>query len=157
MICLIKNLVLLYRSAQPIKKMNRSIHLTGIRNERQNYREKQKRRRWSINETPSAWNQKKYAPAVFSTWSWCWSPPCWCSPTSGPETSWRRANGGFYSKSTVEFTSGGSSWEELLGVLQEEGWRDGILFREGLEMEADTRGVFFKGISNGCPCGPAGT
>lgn len=52
---------------------------------------------------------------------------------------------GFYSKSTVEFTSGGSSWEELLGVLQEEGWRDGILFREGLEMEADTRGVFFKG------------
>ena len=52
---------------------------------------------------------------------------------------------GFYSKSTVEFTSGGSSWEELLGVLQEEGWRDGILFREGLELEADTRGVFFKG------------
>ena len=30
---------------------------------------------------------------------------------------------GFYSQSTVEFTSGGSSWEELLGVLQEEGWR----------------------------------
>ena len=52
---------------------------------------------------------------------------------------------GFYSKSTVEFTSGGSSWEELLGVLQEEGWRDGILFRERLELEADTRGVFFKG------------
>lgn len=51
---------------------------------------------------------------------------------------------GFYSQNAVELSSGGS-WEEALEILLGDDWKDGILFKDGLEMEADTRGVFYKG------------
>lgn len=51
---------------------------------------------------------------------------------------------GFYSRNAVELSSGGS-WEEALEILLGDDWKDGILFKDGLELEADTRGVFYKG------------
>lgn len=52
---------------------------------------------------------------------------------------------GFYSDRASYLINEGSGWEEIRDILLEDEWDNGILFKNNLEVESDTRGVFYKG------------
>ena len=52
---------------------------------------------------------------------------------------------GFYSDRASHMINEESSWEEIRDILLEDEWNNGILFKNNLELESDTRGVFYKG------------
>ena len=52
---------------------------------------------------------------------------------------------GFYSDRASHMINEESSWEEIRDILLEDEWNIGILFKNNLELESDTRGVFYKG------------
>ena len=52
---------------------------------------------------------------------------------------------GFYSDRASHMINEESSWEEIQDILLEDEWNNGILFKNNLEIESDTRGVFYKG------------
>ena len=52
---------------------------------------------------------------------------------------------GFYSDRASHMINEESSWEEIWDILLEDEWNNGILFKNNLELESDTRGVFYKG------------
>lgn len=52
---------------------------------------------------------------------------------------------GFYSDRAFHMINEESGWEEIRNVLLEDEWNNGILFKNNLELESDTRGVFYKG------------
>lgn len=52
---------------------------------------------------------------------------------------------GFYSERASYLINEESSWEEIRDILLGDEWNNGIIFKKDLEMEADTRGVFYKG------------
>ena len=52
---------------------------------------------------------------------------------------------GFYSDWASHMINEESSWEEIQDILLEDEWNNGILFKNNLELESDTRGVFYKG------------
>lgn len=52
---------------------------------------------------------------------------------------------GFYSDRASHMINEESSWEEIQDILLEDEWNNGILFKNNLELESDTRGVFYKG------------
>lgn len=52
---------------------------------------------------------------------------------------------GFYSDRASHMINEESGWEEIRDILLEDQWNNGILFKNNLELESDTRGVFYKG------------
>lgn len=52
---------------------------------------------------------------------------------------------GFYSKEAVQLINVKSGWEEIRGVLMEPEWNNGIIYKKDMDVESDTRGVFYKG------------
>ena len=52
---------------------------------------------------------------------------------------------GFYSERASYLINEESSWEEIRDILLGDELNNGIIFKKDLEMEADTRGVFYKG------------
>ena len=52
---------------------------------------------------------------------------------------------GFYSERASYLINEESGWEEIRDILLGDEWNNGIVFKKDLEMEADTRGVFYKG------------
>ena len=52
---------------------------------------------------------------------------------------------GFYSDRASHMINEESGWEEIRNILLEDEWNNGILFKNNLELESDTRGVFYKG------------
>ena len=52
---------------------------------------------------------------------------------------------GFYSDRASHMINEESGWEEIRDILLGDEWNNGIVFKKDLEMEADTRGVFYKG------------
>lgn len=52
---------------------------------------------------------------------------------------------GFYSDRASYLINEESSWEEIRDILLNDEWDNGIFFKKDLELESDTRGVFYKG------------
>ena len=53
---------------------------------------------------------------------------------------------GFYSeKASYLVCDDSADWETVRGILSGLEWKSGILFKKDLEIDADTRGVFYKG------------
>lgn len=52
---------------------------------------------------------------------------------------------GFYSENASYLVYENGDWESMLDILTGEKWTDGILYKKSLEMESDTRGVFYQG------------
>lgn len=52
---------------------------------------------------------------------------------------------GFYSRDSVSLAADQISTEELWSVLNDDKWQDGILYKVDLDLESDTRGVWYKG------------
>lgn len=52
---------------------------------------------------------------------------------------------GFYSERASYLINVESGWEKIREILLDDKWDNGIVFKNGLEMESDTRGVFYKG------------
>lgn len=53
---------------------------------------------------------------------------------------------GFYSEgASYLFCDDSTDWETVRGILSGQEWTSGILFKKDLEIDADTRGVFYKG------------
>ena len=52
---------------------------------------------------------------------------------------------GFYSDRASYLINEESSWEEIQDILLNDEWDNGIFFKKDLELEFDTRGVFYKG------------
>ena len=52
---------------------------------------------------------------------------------------------GFYSEQASYLINEESGWDAVEEILQGDDWNDGIVYKKGLEMNSDTRGVFYKG------------
>lgn len=52
---------------------------------------------------------------------------------------------GFYSDRVSYLINEESGWEEIRDILMNDEWDNGIIFKKDMEMESDTRGVFYKG------------
>ena len=53
---------------------------------------------------------------------------------------------GFYSEgASYLFCDDSADWETVRGILSGQEWTSGILFKKDLEIDADTRGVYYKG------------
>lgn len=52
---------------------------------------------------------------------------------------------GFYSGNASYLVYENGDWESMQDILMGEEWKDGILYKKSMEMEADTRGVFYQG------------
>ena len=52
---------------------------------------------------------------------------------------------GFYSERASYLINEDSGWDAIQDILRGDSWNDGILYKKDLEMNADTRGVFYKG------------
>ncbi len=52
---------------------------------------------------------------------------------------------GFYSENAYYLDNEEGTLEEILAILKKEEWKDGILYLQNLDMESDTRGIYYKG------------
>lgn len=52
---------------------------------------------------------------------------------------------GFYSEWASYLINEDSGWDAIQDILRGDSWNDGIVYKKDLEMNADTRGVFYKG------------
>lgn len=52
---------------------------------------------------------------------------------------------GFYSENAYYLNYDDGSWEDVKAVLEQDEWDNGIVYKQKLDFESDTRGVFYRG------------